>query len=170
MPSNYTSPFATSFKSAINRGTSWNVAVQNIANRNNKTVTFVWNSLFKAGLCNRQKFNGQWVYWPNNCKKSNATNCKNIQFNTWQWFCEWALMSGFCTPAQLNNNKGSQKEFMNYCRKFFAKQFVTTNNTKKSNTKTTRKGVKRTTSKNRSYKFPTSRKTTTTTTTRRRAA
>ena len=125
MPSNYTSPFATSFKSAINRGTSWNVAVQNIANRNNKTVTFVWNSLFKAGLCNRQKF---------------------------------------------NNYKGSQKEFMNYCRKFFAKQFVTTNNTKKSNTKTTRKGVKRTTSKNRSYKFPTSRKTTTTTTTRRRAA
>jgi hypothetical protein len=167
MPSNYTSPFASSFKSAVNRGTSWTVAVQNIAKRNNKTVNFVWNPLWKAGICSRQKFNGQWIYWPNNCKKSNATNWKNSQFNSWQWFCEWAIMNGFCTPEQLNKNKGSQKEFMNYCRKFFAKQFVTNNTTKKSGRKTTtRKSTKRTTSKSRSYKFPTTRRTTT----RRRAA
>ena len=54
MPTKFNSPYATAFKSAIKRGTSYNVAVNNIANRRNKNVTVIWNSLFKAGLVSRE--------------------------------------------------------------------------------------------------------------------
>lgn len=157
MPSTYTSPYATSFKSALKRGTSYNVAVNNIASRNNKSPEQVWNSLFKANLCFRQKFNGQWIYFPFEAKKSNSTTWKTTQFNSWQWFTEWCLNSGICTPEQFKKNCGSQKEFMTWCRKHFGKQFTwnTTTNNKKTTTRKSRTG--RTTTKSKSYKFPTSK-------------
>ena len=158
MVSTYTSPYAVAFKSAIKRGASWNHCVENIAKRYDKNVNVVWQSLYKAGLCFRQKCNGQWIYWPCNATKCNATTCKTIQINFWQSFCEWCICSGFCTPNQLSNHCGSQKEFMTWCRKFFGKQFS-------ANIGTTTK--KRSTTK-KSYKFPTGR--TTKRSTYRRAA
>ena len=158
MPTNYTSPYATSFKSALNRGTSYSTAVYNIAKRYNKTPDYVWQSLYKANLCYRQKFNGQWIYWPVNVKKANAKNCKVSQYNAWQWYCEWFLMNGCCTPDQLKKHVGSQKDFMTWCKKFFGKQYTWTN-TKKRTTKTTRtnktkRTAKRKTTRKVGYKFP----------------
>jgi hypothetical protein len=126
MPSTFKSPFTTTFKSGIKRGVPCSVVVQNIANRNNKTCKFVFNSLWKAGVCNRQKMNGQWIYWPCDCKKANVTNVKNCQVNMWQCFVDWCMVSGVCTPDQMSNNCGSQSSFMNYCKKFWGKQFVGT--------------------------------------------
>lgn len=128
---NYKSPFATSFKSAVKRGTSYNVAVENIASKNKKTVQFVWESLWKAGLANRQKFNGQWLYWPANVTKANAKTWKHTQWNAWQWFVEWALTTGNVTPEQLNK-LSNQKDFMTFCKKFWGKQY-TWNTPKKVN-------------------------------------
>ena len=131
------------------------MAVQNIAARNKKTTEYVWNSLFKAGHCFRQKFNGKWIYFPNNVKKANASTWKNSQYNQWQWFCEWCLLNGVATPEQFKNHTGSQKEFMTWCRKFFGRQF---------NWSTTSSKGK---SKSKSYKFPASKRSSTS---RRRAA
>ena len=152
MPGKFNSPYATSFKSAVRRGTSYNVAVNNIAKRWKKTPEYVWESLFKAGHCYRQKFNGQWIYWPCNVTKAKSVTWKNSQFNMWQWFCEWCLTNGFCTPQQLNNYH-NQKQFMTFCRKFFGKQYNWTTTTKTRKTrKTTRR--RKTTTKGKTYKFP----------------
>ena len=143
MPTKFNSPYATAFKSAIKRGTSYNVAVNNIANRRNKNVTVIWNSLFKAGLVSRQKFNGQWIYFPKNVtKKSTATVSKATQHQVWQWFCEWCIITGNVSPEKIVKNTGSQKEFMTFCRKYFGKQFVGFTNT--SNKRTKRVGTKST--------------------------
>lgn len=150
-----TSPYATSFKSAINRGTPCFVAVQNIAKRTKKSPNQVFESLFKSGLCFRQKVAGQWIYWPCDWNKTNATNAKVCQNTMWQCFVDWCLCSGVCTPEQLHNNcGGSQLDFMNYCKKFWNKQF--TNSTIKTKSKSknkSKKGYKKTVSGN--YKFPT---------------
>ena len=143
--STFKSPYATSFKSAIKRGTSYTAAVESIAKRVGKNPSVVWNSLFKAGLCYRQKFNGQWIYFPCEIKKCPATVTKNTQTVCWQWFCDWCLTTGQCTPEQLKKHCGSQKDFMTWCRKFFGKQFT----------------WKTTTTKGRSYRFPTSKSRTT---------
>lgn len=144
MPSTNTSPFATAFKSSIKRGVPCSVAVEKIAGRNNKTVNFVFNSLWKAGLCYRQKMNGQWIYWPCDGGKGNATNWKVCQSNMWQCFIDWCICCGVCTPQQLKNNCGSQIEFMNYCKKFWTKQFTGTTKTKSSGRRTTTSNVRKT--------------------------
>ena len=54
MPSNYKSPFATTFKNGVKRGTPCSTVVESIAKRNNKTPKTVFESLWKAGLCFRQ--------------------------------------------------------------------------------------------------------------------
>ncbi|MCP3902107.1 MAG: hypothetical protein GY715_00605 [Planctomycetes bacterium] len=147
MPSNFKSPYATSFKNACKRGTSYTVAVHNIAKRCNKNPNVVWNSLWKAGLCHRQKFNGTWIYFPCDWnKKSTVTNCKNTQTVMWQWFCEWCIMNGCCTPMKMHDNCGSQKDFMTFCRKHFGKQY---------NVNTVKTTKRRTTGRTTSYKFPT---------------
>jgi hypothetical protein len=149
------SPYATSFNSAIKRGTPCFVAVENIAKRTKKTPNQIFESLFKAGLCYRQKIAGQWVYWPCNWNKTNATNAKFCQHNMWQCFIDWCLCCGFCTPEQLHNHCGGQNDFMSYCKKFWSKQFTTGT---KTGTKKTRKSTpkarkaRKTVSGN--YKFP----------------
>jgi hypothetical protein len=147
-----TSPFATSFKNAVNRGTPFTVAVENIAKKNNKTTDYVWQSLYKAGICYRQKFNGQWVYFPCNVTKCKSQVTKNSQYIIWQQFCEWCLINGFCTPQQLWKHCGSQQDFMTYCRKFWNKQYTTNTKTKKRTTRRTR------TTTTGNYKFPNVRK------------
>lgn len=144
------SPYATSFNSAIKRGTPCSVAVENIAKRKNTTMKTVFQSLFKAGLCHRQKMNGQWVYWPVNGVPSNATNAKTCQANMWQCFIDWCICSGVCTPEQMCNCCGSQTDFMKSCRKFWNKQFVS-GTTSRTTTGTKRRTTK--TSTSRSYKF-----------------
>ena len=159
MPSTYTSPYATAFKAAMKRGTSYNTAVNSIAGRSSKSTEQVWNSLYKAGLCFRQKFNGQWIYFPWDISKSNSTTWKNSQFNSWQWFTEWCITSGNCRPEQFKNNCGSQKEFMTWCRKYFGKQFSGNNSParKSGRTRKTAKTRTRKSSKSSSirssYKF-----------------
>ena len=162
----YTSPYASAFKSAVRRGTPCNVAVQNIAKRKGTSPKTVFNSLYKAGICNRQKFNGQWIYWPCDSEFCNttATTAKNCQTNFWQDFVDLCIASGHCTPEKLNKACGTQKDFMTYCRKFFAKQFngkttgrKTSNNKGRKRTTSSRSTTRTTSSGN--YKFPTGRTT-----------
>lgn len=145
----YTSPFATAFKSACKRGTPCSQAVWNISKRTGKSPSVIWNSLCKAGICQKQKFNGQWIYWPTDQAFCNTTaKCaKTCQVNMWQSFVEWCIASGQCTPEQLNKHCNGQQNFMKYCRKFFNKQFNT------NTTSTSRKGRK-TSGGTSSYKFP----------------
>jgi hypothetical protein len=151
-----TSPFATAFKNAVNRGTPFTVAVNNIAKKNNKTTDYIWQSLYKAGICYRQKFNGQWIYFPCNITKCKSPVVKTSQFNFWQQFCEWCLINGWCTPQQLQKHCGSQQDFMTFCRKFWNKQYTTTTKTKK---RTTGRKTRRTrTTATGNYKFPYVRK------------
>ena len=140
MPSQHQSPYASSFKSAIKGGTPCFTAVEKIASRCKKTPNMVFQSLFKAGLCNRQKFNGQWLYWPCEGRKCTATLAKGCQLQMWQCFIDWCIGTGCCTPDQLSRYNGSQKDFMDDCRKFFNRQLTATS------TKTIKK---RTTSKAR---------------------
>lgn len=120
----FKSPFATSFNNACKRGTPFCTAVQNIAKRTGKNESTIWNSLYKAGLVWRQKFNGQWIYFPCNWEgKANASNKKSSQFNMWQCFIEYCVVNGFCTPEALKKHCGSQSEFESYCKKFWNKQF-----------------------------------------------
>lgn len=124
MPSKSNSPYASSFKTAIKRGTPCGDAVASIAKRYDKNPKTVFASLHKVGLCFRQKFNGQWIYWPCEAKKTTSANFKPCQLNMWQCFIDWCITSGSCTPQQLLKHCKSQKDFMSYCRKFFNKQFA----------------------------------------------
>lgn len=158
MPSNsYKSPFASAFKSAMKRGVPCSDAVCNIAKKNNKTTNAVFTSLWKAGLCWRQKFNGTWIYCPCENGKGKATNWKNCQVNMWQCFVDWCICSGTCTPDQMKKCMSSQSEFMKACRKWWNAQFKSTT----TNSKTTSK---------RSRPKTTSRKRTTTTKARKTTA
>ena len=164
MPANSTSPHATSFKSAIKRGTPAGIAVDAIAQRSNTRPGAVFSSLHKAGLCHRQKFNGQWVYWACEGRKSNATVTKSRQSDFWQSFIDWCVASGHCTPDQLAGKISSQQEFMNYCRGFFNRQFSGASSSSRSG-RTAKRTVsrKRTTarkSRPTSYKFPRTESTT----------
>ncbi len=84
MPSKSNSPYASSFKTAIKRGTPCGDAVASIAKRYDKNPKTVFASLHKVGLCFRQKFNGQWIYWPCEAKKTTSANFKPCQLNMWQ--------------------------------------------------------------------------------------
>ena len=180
MPSNFKSPFASAFKSACKRGTPYCQVVENIAKKNNKSEQIIWNSLWKANLVWRQKFNSQWIYFPSFPCKTKASGWKNAQFQCWQFFCEWMLCSGQCTPEQLKKACSSQTELMKWCKKFWGKQFTSSSTstrkttgrkttakrttTKRTTTrKSTSKKATRTASKKRtpakSYKFPSSRST-----------
>ncbi len=155
MPSTISSPYASAFKSALKRGTSYNVAVNSIAARHKKSPKIVWNSLHRAGLCYKQKFNGQFIFIPCEAKKTNATNSKLNQLNTWQWFTEWCISSGFCTPDQVWNHCGTQKDFMIWYKKFFGRQFNGfSSSAPRRRSKTTKK---RTTTRKSNYRFPTTR-------------
>lgn len=163
MPTTKKSPHATSFNSAIKRGTPAGIAVDAIARRSNTRPGAVFSSLHKAGLCHRQKFNGQWVYWACEGRKSNATVTKSRQSDFWQSFIDWCIAGGHCTPEQLAKKVSSQQEFMNYCRGFFNRQFSGASSSSRSGRTTTSRKPKRTVSRKRttarksrptSYKFP----------------
>jgi hypothetical protein len=134
MPTTTKSPFASTFKTLCKKGVPCSVAIETIANRFNKSTTFVTNSLCKAGFCWKQKFNGQWICFPTFPCKTTATKTKNCQFTMWQCFVDWCCCSGFCTPKQLMNHCGSQAAFTSFCKKFWNKQFNAT--TSKSSGKT----------------------------------
>lgn len=174
MPSNYKSPFGTSFNSAIKNGTPCGVAIASIAKRCGKSHSVVGNSLFRAGLCFRQKFNGNFVFWPVHGKKCASAKWKPCHTDMWQCFIDWIICNGCCKPEQMNMHCSSQKEFMTWCRKFFAHQFgPATVSKSKSKRKTTKRKTMKTktarhkTSSTRVYKFP---RTTSRRTTRRKAA
>lgn len=120
MPSK--SPYGPTFTSAVRRGTPCHTVVSNIAQKTGVSPTTIVNSLWRAGLIFRQKFNGQWVFWPSFPVKRNSTNAKTCQLNQWQNFIDWCITSGTCKPHQLNDGTGSQSSFISFCRKFFNKQ------------------------------------------------
>ena len=142
MPSQPKSPYATSFRSALNRGVPAGTAVLSIAKRTGKTPNQIFTSLYKADLCERQKINGQFVYWPLEDVKTSATQAKLSQVQMWQHFIDWCIASGNCDPEKLDHQVGSQQDFMNYCKKFFTRQL-----TGVSSSSSSRKSSK-------SYKFP----------------
>ena len=122
MPNQLKSPYAPSFKAAIKRGTPASIAVAGIAKRYNKPIKTVFASLHRAELCHRQKFNGQWLYWPYEAKRGSSTDAKACQLQIWQSLVDWSIATGNCKPQQLENYSGSQQEFMSYCRRFFNRQ------------------------------------------------
>ena len=161
MPSQPKSPYTTSFRSAIKRGTPAGVAVAAIAKRSGKNPNQVFSSLYKAELCDRQKLNGQWVYWPAEPIKRSATQAKQCQVQMWQSFVDWCLASGNCKPEQLERNTGSQSEFMSYCRKYFNRQITPGSGSSRSKkrsirrpTVSARRSTPRSGSRSSSYKFP----------------
>jgi hypothetical protein len=121
MPTN--SPFTSQFKSMCKRGTPCSVAIKTIAAKCKKTPTVVMNSLCKAGVCCKQKFNGQWLCFPTFPCKTTASKCKPCQTAMWQCFVDWCCCNGCCTPNQLIKNSGSQSKFTSFCKKFWNKQF-----------------------------------------------
>ncbi len=123
MPNNSKSPFGPSFNSAIKSGTPCGVAIANIAKRCGKSPSVVGNSLWRAGMCFRQKFNSHFVFWPVNGKKCASAKWKPCHTDMWQCFVDWIICNGWCKPEQMHKHCSSQKEFMTWCRKFFAKQF-----------------------------------------------
>lgn len=166
MPSQGKSPYATSFKSAIKKGTPAFQAVKVIAKRSSTQPRIVFASLHKAGFCHRQKFNGQFIYWPCEDIKTSATNAKSAQLESWQNLIDWCILTGQCKPQQLDNKTGSQQDFMSYCRKYFNNQLsssTTKSKPKRSSDgrskakRSTVKARKASTSRKRtatSYKFP----------------
>ncbi len=122
MPKNPKSPFATSFNSAIKRGVPCFTAVQQISKRTGKSPSVIFQSLFNAGCCFRQKVNGQWCYWPATGKKSPSFS-KPTQNATWQCFIDWCLASGCCTPKQLKSNSSNPSRFFNFLCNCWSKNF-----------------------------------------------
>ena len=164
MPTTKKSPHATSFNSAIKRGTPAGIAVDAIARRSNTRPGAVFSSLHKAGLCHRQKFNGQWVYWACEGRKSNATVTKSRQSDFWQSFIDWCIAGGHCTSGQLAEKVSARPECMNYCRGFFNRQFPgASSSSRRGRTAKRTVSRKRTTarkSRPTSYKFPRTESTT----------
>ena len=172
MPTKTYSPFYKSFKSSIRRGTPFTVAIEKIAKKSNTTFTSVCEALWKDGICKRQKISGQWIYFPCESVKPNAEGAKEACARFWQEFSCWCVTSGYCTPEKLAEYTGSQSNFQNFCKKFFAKQFTSVTDKKAikffeangfpKTTTTTSKTTKtyKTTGKSKksSYKFPTSSK------------
>ena len=79
----------------------------------------------------------------------NDISAKSLQLEIWQSFIDWCIASGQCKPEQLARKVSSQQEFMNYCRKFFNRQFSATTSSSRS-----RKRSSARTSRPTSYKFP----------------
>jgi hypothetical protein len=170
MPTTRKSPFATSFNSAIKRGVPCWQAVQQISKRTGKNTNVIFQSLYNAGCCFRQKVNGQWCYWPVNGKKCKSTFTKQCQFNTWQNFMDWCIASGFCTPRQFKSNSSSPTKFFNFLCNCWAKSFnkmssasfSTSKSKSKKHTTTKAKSKSRKTSRRtkttKAYRFPTMRK------------
>ena len=117
-----TSPFASLFTAACKRGTPCWTAICTIAKNRKTTPSSVCNSLNKAGLINRQKFNGQWICWPSFSSKTNSRSAKTCQTTMWQNFIDWCICSGNCTPRQINLCCGSQSSFIKNCSKYFSRQ------------------------------------------------
>ena len=162
MPNNSKSPFGPSFNSAIKNGTPCGVAIANIAKRCGKNPSVVGNSLWRAGLCFRQKFNGKFVFWPLNGKKCASAKWMPCHTDMWQCFVDWIICNGWCKPEQMHKHCSSQKEFMTWCRKFFGKQFgPATASKSKSKRKTAKRKTtahKRKTTSARKHKSTTAHK------------
>ena len=126
MENSKSSPFSSAFQSAVRRGTPCSVAVANIAKRQNKTANQVYQSLYKACVVNRQKINGQWVYWAVQARKSTGPVARQAQAALWQSYVDWALANGHTTPEKIADHMGSRSEFQGHFKRFFAKQFAVT--------------------------------------------
>lgn len=136
----HSSPYASSFKSAVRRGTPVSVAVENIASRRSTTTNQVFQSLHKAGLVLRQKFNGQWIYWPVEGMKAKSSVTRTAQWQLWQALVDWAIVSGTATPEQIWSGTGSQHQFIQSQRKFFNEQFHSMTSSSSSRTHRTSSG------------------------------
>ena len=115
MPTQYQSPYAATFRAAVRGGTQASKAVAAIAKHNNTTPTTVYTSLYKAGVCNRQKCNGQWVYWPCDGAKASSKHARNSQAEIWQQVIDWCIVSGQYSPAQVTNSADNQQHFVTFC-------------------------------------------------------
>ena len=136
MPSSqkFQSPFASSFRSAVRRGVPASQAVHGIAQRSRKSETVIFQSLFKADLVWRQKFNSQWIWWAADGRKAQSSQTRSSQFGLWQSFVDWAIASGHVTPEQIQQHSGSQQQFSLFLRKFFGGQFGSTSSTRRTST------------------------------------
>lgn len=123
------SPFTRAFTTAMRRGTPAGVAAQNIAKRNRKTINQVFTSLFQAGQVKRQKMGGQWIYFPVEGTKPNASFARNSQAEMWQAFVDWTIASGNTTPERITANNRTRQQFVNFMKKYFGRQFASANGT-----------------------------------------
>ena len=134
MENSKSSPFSSSFQASARRGTPCSVAVANIAKRQNKTTNQVYQSLYKACIVNRQKINGQWVYWAVQARKSTGPVARQAQAALWQSYVDWALANGHTTPGKIAGHMSSRDEFQGHFKRFFAKQFSVTKTSSRSST------------------------------------
>jgi hypothetical protein len=160
----FTSPFAKAFIAGCRKGQPCSTVINNICKRTGKSFSTICVSLCKAGVCRGQKFNGQWICWPNFKTPTNTAWARTAQWNLWQAFADWCLASGNCTPANFNkfSATGIQAIFMKHCQPLMTRQCVLSRTSKgkaKSTLKTTAKSWDAWQSKplawTRSFAFPT---------------
>jgi len=126
------SPYTQAFVAGCRTGQPCSTVINNICKRTGKNFNTVCASLCKAGVCRGQKFNGQWICWPNFKVPTNNTWSKKAQWNLWQGFVDWCVTSGYCTPNNLNTKSatGNQAQFMKNCQSLMSTQCTLSGTTK----------------------------------------
>lgn len=110
-PKSKPSPFAKSFISGVKSGQPTFTVINNIAKRTGKSFNTICQSLVTSGVCRGQKFNGQWICWPNFNTRTNNASSKQAQRTLWQGFVDWCITSGNCSYKSLNSKSGNQAHF-----------------------------------------------------------
>ncbi len=117
MPTKAKSPYAATYRAAVRSGTPTSKAVAAIARTYKTTTTTVYASLYKAGVCNRQKCAGQWVYWPCDGAKTSPRYARYCQAEIWQQVIDWCIATGKYKPQQITNNAANQQKFVTFCHR-----------------------------------------------------
>ncbi len=91
------------FNTCIRKGQSPFYAVQTLADKYNKTTTFVWNCLCRNNAAFSVKFNGTKCYFPTTGFKYSKSGSNTPESFFWQYAVEYALCRKWVTPAQVSN-------------------------------------------------------------------
>ncbi len=102
------SPYATAFQSAIRRGIPAGEAVTAISRRHNKAAQIIFGSLYKAGLVQRRRIDGQWIYWPVQKLARSASAVRLSRARLWQSVIDVCIADGSCGPEQVQAITGDQ--------------------------------------------------------------
>jgi hypothetical protein len=118
------SPFAKAFIAGCRKGQPCSVVISAMSKRTGKSFSAICASLCRTGVCSGQKFNGQWICWPNFKTPTSAAWARKAQWIMWQNFADWCIASGNCTPANFNKFSATRNQawFMKNCRDIMYRQ------------------------------------------------